>query len=92
MVGEAAVGGPVEFDQVQAEPLEQGPHHRAGHAVAAVHHDLQALWRGRDYVGVDEAKRGRLELLVEVDLLERPARRRAGRSGRARNAVAGRLV
>ena len=36
VVGEVAVGHPVGLDQIEAEPLEQRPDHRAGHAVAAV--------------------------------------------------------
>ena len=43
VVGELAVGVPVGLDQVEAEPLEQRPGHRARHAVAAVDDHLQRL-------------------------------------------------
>ncbi len=54
--------------------LEDRPDHRPGHAVAAVEHDLQRP----DPRRVDQLQRARLELGVDVDLLDpaRPPRRR----------------
>ncbi len=74
VVGEAAVGRPVGLDQLELEALQQRADHRPGHAVAAVDDDLQRARRRAHDVGVDEAQRGRLELVVDVDLLERAAR------------------
>ena len=66
VVGELAVGLPVGLDEVEAvEALEDRADHRAGHAVAAVEHDLGRLDRGR----VDELQRRVPELGGDVDLL-----------------------
>jgi hypothetical protein len=52
---------------VEAQVVEQGSHHRAGHAVAAVDDDLQRPHLG----GGDEAHRRGLELRGHLDLLDR---------------------
>ena len=65
VVGELAVRHPVGLDEVERERLEDRPDHRAGHAVAAVEHDLQRLDRAR----VDDLQRLALEVRVDVDLL-----------------------
>ena len=58
--------------------MQQRADHGAGHAVAAVHDQLQPSRRGGAHdLGVDEAQHGRLKRLVQVDLLERAARARA---------------
>ena len=81
MVGEVAIRRPICLDQVQPETLEQRPHHRAGHAVAAVDDNLQRL----DDVGIDQLQRGRLELLVDVDFLQGAEFARHRRRGRLRS-------
>ena len=83
VVGELAVGLPVGAHELEAvEPLEHGADHRAGHAVAAVEHDLQRPHRAR----VDELQRRVLELGVDVDVLGGAAAGRlaAGRPRAAR--------
>ena len=65
VVGELAVGLPVGLDQLERQRAQDRADHRAGHAVAAVEHDLQRLDRGR----VDVSSARALEVLVDVDLL-----------------------
>ena len=65
--GELAVGREVEALALDGERVEQRPDHRAGHAVAAVEHQLHRP----DRLGVDEAERVALELLVEIGALDR---------------------
>ena len=84
VVGELAVRHPVGGDEVEPELVEQRADHRAGHAVAAVDDDLQRL----HVVRVDEGECRSLEVLVDVDLLERAAARRVAEiAGRALDLV-----
>ena len=71
MVGKAAVGLPVGLDQVEPEAAQQRPDHRSCHPVAAVDDHAHRL----DRAGLDESERGLLELLVELDVLDRAAAR-----------------
>ena len=73
VLGEVPVGRPEGLDQLEVQALEQRPHHRARHAVAAVEHDLQAARRGAHRICVDELEDGRLELLVDLSSLQRSA-------------------
>ena len=77
MIGKVAVGLPVGLDQIEPEPLEQRADHRPGHAVAAVDHDPQRL----DHARVDEVQGRPLEVLSDVDLLDRPAAGRLAEAG-----------
>ena len=71
VVGELAVGLPVGLDQLERQPAQDRADHRAGHAVAAVEHDLQRP----DRRGVDRLQRPLLEGRVDVGLLAGAAAR-----------------
>ena len=69
--GNDAVRHPVRRDQLErVEPLEDRPDHLAGHAVAAVEHELERPDRG----GVDERQGALAERGRDVDVLDRPGR------------------
>jgi hypothetical protein len=71
VVGELAVGLPVGRDQLErVESLQDWPDHRTGHAVATVEHHAQRA----DRRGIDERERARLELGVDVHLLDAAGR------------------
>ena len=71
VVGELAVRDPVGLDDLDRELVQDRADHRARHAVAAVHDDLQRLDHGR----VDDLQRDLVEVGVDLDLLEAAAAR-----------------
>ena len=83
VVGELAVGLEVHLLEIEAESVQDRPHHRSAHPVAAVDDDLHRLHVGR----VDEREGVGAELVPDVDLFEGAAARRRGR-GRLRSRAA----